>query len=157
MQLSDQSNSRRDFLRTAGGGVCLWAVGLALAGCDTTEPEEDDPNGGNETGILVTADKIIIDLSKTAASLLAAPGGHLIISAAKTIAINIDGSTIRAFTTICTHQGCDVDKFENGRIKCPCHSSEFNTSGQPVAGPAPTPLREYAVTRSGNDVTISRA
>jgi Rieske Fe-S protein len=157
VQHADQSNSRRDFLRTTGGGLCLWALGLYLAGCDSSEPLNEEENPGNGTGIDVGADKITLDLSKPAASLLLAPGGHLIILAAKTIAINVDGSTIRAFTSICTHQGCDVSKFEDSRIVCTCHGSEFSTSGQAVKGPATAPLREYAVTREGNIVTISRA
>lgn len=154
-----QSNSRRDFLRTTGGGLCLWAVGLYLAGCDSAGPEEEEEqgNGNNDTGISVSADKIVLDLSKPAASVLAAPGGHLIISAAKTIAINLDGTTIRAFTSICTHQGCDVSRFESSRIICDCHGSEFSTSGQAVKGPASAPLKEYAVSRVGNAVTISRS
>ena len=158
MEQIDQSNSRRDFLRTTGPGICLLAVGLYLAGCDSTEPENEENNGGGDgTGITITATTITLDLTKPAASLVGAPGGHVIIKAAKTIAINLDGTTIRAFTSVCTHQGCDVDKFENDRIKCPCHFSEFNTSGQAVAGPATAPLKEYAVTRSGTVVTISRS
>ncbi|MGW6916182.1 Rieske (2Fe-2S) protein [Kitasatospora sp. NPDC054939] len=51
-----------------------------------------------------------------------------------------------AFSAVCTHAGCVVDKVENQLIKCPCHGSDFNYStGARVAGPATKPLPEYQV------------
>lgn len=61
------------------------------------------------------------------------------------IVINANG-TYRAFSSVCTHEGCTVSGFSNQRMVCPCHGSEYNVSGVPVAGPAPSPLREYAAT-----------
>jgi Rieske Fe-S protein len=49
-----------------------------------------------------------------------------------------------AYTSICTHTGCDVDDFQaNERLLiCPCHSSVFNPKdgGTVVDGPAPRGL-----------------
>lgn len=41
----------------------------------------------------------------------------------------------------CTHLGCTPNYFDaEKRFKCPCHGSNFNLSGDVIAGPAPTPL-----------------
>ncbi|MBI2495010.1 MAG: Rieske 2Fe-2S domain-containing protein [Candidatus Omnitrophica bacterium] len=41
----------------------------------------------------------------------------------------------------CFWARCDVE----GRFKCPCHGSNFNKSGDVIAGPAPKPLWRCAI------------
>ena len=46
-----------------------------------------------------------------------------------------------ALSAVCTHLGCLTTwNPELGIIKCPCHGSQFKTTGQKIAGPAPKPL-----------------
>lgn len=53
---------------------------------------------------------------------------------------------IYAFWSRCTHLGCTPNWFAaEGRFKCPCHGSNFNLSGDVIAGPAPKPLWRVAV------------
>jgi Rieske Fe-S protein len=53
-----------------------------------------------------------------------------------------DGETVKAYSTVCTHAGCQLNKEVNGRITCPCHGSQFEAaSGKPVKGPAFNQLR----------------
>jgi Rieske Fe-S protein len=58
-----------------------------------------------------------------------------------------DEETVHAYSAICTHQGCIVGVGENAPAKpfvCPCHASAFDrTTGEPVAGPAPSPLLRH--------------
>ena len=62
----------------------------------------------------------------------------------------------KAFTNICTHQGCPVSAVQDGVIICPCHGSHFSiTDGSAVAGPAQAPLAEKKVTESGNNLYIT--
>jgi cytochrome b6-f complex iron-sulfur subunit len=38
---------------------------------------------------------------------------------------------------------------------CPCHGSEFDTSGHVLVGPASTPLRQFQTQFANNVLTIS--
>lgn len=57
-----------------------------------------------------------------------------------------DGDTLYAMLATCTHLGCLTGYFSSERLfKCPCHGSNFSVSGDPVSGPAPTPLPRLAI------------
>lgn len=92
---------------------------------------------------------------------LGSSNGHLVVGLtdsdrrADVVLINLGGGVFRAFTSICTHEGCTVSGYSNGRLQCPCHGSEFDQRGTPVAGPAPSPLREYPVTFDAPSQTLA--
>ena len=152
----DHSTTRRDFLRTSCSAATLLTLGWALSGCDSssmTEVEQPAEDGG----ITIEGNTITLDLTGSEAGVVAEAGGFLLLSSAHTIILNPSGDAIRAFTSICTHQGCDVNSFRNGTIVCPCHGSQYDTNGEVVQGPAPNPLREFDVVRDGDIVTITKA
>ncbi|GLY93580.1 Rieske (2Fe-2S) protein [Actinoplanes sp. NBRC 103695] len=64
--------------------------------------------------------------------------------------------TFKAFSKVCTHQGCDVSKVDGGVIFCPCHKSEFSiTDGSPQGGPAKQPLPETKVKVDGDNIVAA--
>lgn len=64
--------------------------------------------------------------------------------------------TFKAFSKVCTHQGCDVSKVDGGVIFCPCHKSEFSiTDGSPQSGPARQPLPETRVKVDGDNIVAA--
>jgi Rieske Fe-S protein len=75
-------------------------------------------------------------------------GGGVIVG---NVVLTRAGSTVHAFSAVCTHQGCTVNRVAGGTIDCPCHGSRFDArTGKVVGGPAPTPLPAVQVTvRSG--------
>ena len=63
----------------------------------------------------------------------------------------------KAFTAICTHQGCTVDSVADNQIVCPCHGSVFSAKdGSVITGPAPPPLSAMTATVNGANVTVTR-
>lgn len=62
----------------------------------------------------------------------------------------------KAFTAICTHQGCRVAEMRANLIHCNCHGSDFSVSdGAPTSGSEATqPLQEFPATVSGNKVYV---
>jgi len=125
---------------TVGAGV---VAGAALAGCtayDTTvdapstaAPKPAAPSG---TEIAVVADVPV--------------GGGLVIKDQQIVVTQPKEGEFKAFSTVCTHQGCAVAKVADGTINCPCHGSKFSIAdGSVVAGPAPKPLPGKAVTVDG--------
>ncbi|WP_051274347.1 Rieske (2Fe-2S) protein [Cellulomonas sp. URHD0024] len=72
-------------------------------------------------------------------------GGGLVVTDEKVV-LTRDGSTVHAFTAVCTHQGCLVREVRGGEIHCPCHGSTFDaTTGVVVQGPATRALEAVDV------------
>ena len=140
--------------RRAFVGVVTWgAVTAALAACggggEPTNPGGPGSGGGGgggtttlPSGVTVNGNTVTINLTQQPS--LATTNGFLLVAPPKVFVINLGSNNYRAFTSICTHQGCNVETFASGRMVCPCHGSQYDTSGQPVAGPAPSALTEFA-------------
>jgi Rieske Fe-S protein len=65
-----------------------------------------------------------------------------------------DASTVYAYSSVCTHQGCQVG-LGSTDFKCPCHGSEFShEDGSRVAGPAKKALTRFAAAIDGDKVLI---
>lgn len=80
-------------------------------------------------------------------------GGGVIVHG---VVVTRTGQTVHAFSAICTHQGCEVNKVSAGKIDCPCHGSVFDaSSGAVVGGPAPSPLPAVAITVRNGEVFSS--
>jgi cytochrome b6-f complex iron-sulfur subunit len=91
-----------------------------------------------------------------AASPLAAVGGAAIVTASTGtyLVAWTAPDTCTTVTPVCTHETCAVTGFANSRYVCPCHGSEFSTSGAVVLGPASAALRQFPTTFANNVVTI---
>jgi cytochrome b6-f complex iron-sulfur subunit len=63
--------------------------------------------------------------------------------------------TFTALTAVCTHEACTVTGFDNQTYVCPCHGSQYSTSGAVVKGPAPAALRQFATRFANNVLTIT--
>ncbi|MGK5684481.1 Rieske (2Fe-2S) protein [Actinoplanes sp. URMC 104] len=64
--------------------------------------------------------------------------------------------TYKAFSKVCTHAGCDVNKIDGGQISCPCHNSKFSIeTGQPTSGPATKALPETKVKVDGDNIVAA--
>ncbi len=82
-------------------------------------------------------------------------GGGKIFPTEQIVVTQPTAGTYKAFSAICTHQGCFVTAVTNGKIECPCHMSQFNLDGTVATGPAVQPLPAKRITVSGDDLTIA--
>ncbi len=149
--------SRRGFLKSTCfvGAALAFGVPLAttLSACDAA----GDGGGDTPSGVTISGNTITLDLTQSGASGLAASGGFLYLSAAQTVVVNTDGTTIKAFSSVCPHEGQAVRQYSGGELVCPSHDSHFSpTTGARLSGPARAGLDAFSVTRSGNTVTVSK-
>lgn len=151
--------SRRALL--AGAGVTCAAM---LAGCTT----HDASNGGSApatSGTAASAGSSASATGESAATGSALPAGALaatsqvpdgggkIIDGKNIVITQPRSGSFRAFTAICTHEGCIVSNVSNGTINCPCHGSKFSIKdGSVVHGPAPSPLAAIAIKVEGTSI-----
>ena len=153
-------SSRRAVLAGAGafGATCL------LAACGTSQ--RGNTQGTNPNGSDYNAEPAPAGSRGAQAS--GAAGSPSVLAAAADVPVGggvIKGdyvitqptkNSFRAFSKVCTHQGCDVNKVANGLISCPCHGSQFSiTDGSVQNGPAPKPLPETTVKVSGGNVVTA--
>jgi Rieske Fe-S protein len=135
-----------------------------LAGCTT----HDASNGGGAPaagGTATSAGGSASATGESAATGSALPAGALaatsqvpdgggkIIDGKNIVITQPRSGSFRAFTAICTHEGCIVSSVSNGTINCPCHGSKFSIKdGSVVHGPAPSPLAAIAIKVEGTSI-----
>ena len=164
--------SRRDVLRTAGLVVVSGGAALTLAACGG-EGQAGAPVPTSAAPSSAASSSAAGSPSASAspsgsASSAAAPdgpsvatadvpvGGGVILDDADYVVTQPAKGTYKAFSKICTHQGCPVSKVEDGVIKCPCHGSEFSIEdGSVEQPPAGKPLAESATTVVGAKVYVT--
>jgi Rieske Fe-S protein len=159
--------SRRAVL--AGAGVACAAV---LTGCTTYDANNGGINGPPPSsappssvaaastpaasgGLNSVAATGPAPHTVAAANLLATTaevpnGGGKIIGGKNIVITQPQAGSFKAFTAVCTHQGCIVSTVSGGTINCPCHGSKFSIKdGSVVNGPAASPLAPVAITVEG--------
>jgi Rieske Fe-S protein len=81
-------------------------------------------------------------------------GGGKIYADHKIVVTQPTAGHYKAFSAICTHQGCVVGEVTT-TIGCPCHGSKFAIAdGSVVNGPATAPLPALNASVSGSKVTV---
>jgi Rieske Fe-S protein len=144
-QLTAQGPSRRRVLVT-GGVIVATAAVTAACGSPTpantsTAPGPTDAEGGAGASV-PTADIPV--------------GGGEILTDQKVVITQPTAGTFKAFTAVCTHQGCLVGSIAGGMIVCPCHASTYSIAdGSVTGGPAPAPLAPVPITVSGDTITLT--
>jgi Rieske Fe-S protein len=126
--------TRRSGLTALGAIVVGGVFGFVVARSSAAAKQPNGTTAANAYGSTPTAGKALI-----AVGALPANGGVILNNPA--VVITRTGSAIHAFSAICTHQGCHVNRVTDGRIFCPCHGSVFAAAtGRVISGPAPRPL-----------------
>jgi len=145
--------SRRGVLLGAGA-LGAGAVVTACGGSTKTEPSagpsEDATGTTGATGTTSSAGKAQVDVSAVPV------GGGVVLEDAEVVVTQPEAGKFHAFSAVCTHKGCTVNKVADGVIECPCHGSTFSaTDGSVEHGPATEPLASKTVTQEGSKLTVS--
>lgn len=173
------SPTRRHVLRTAGL-VALAGGGAATLGACSSDtpaaaPASSPPASSAAPSSSASASASATAPSASASSATPSPsatskapsgpsvaaaevpvGGGVILDDADYVVTQPTRGTYKAFSKICTHQGCPVAEVSDGAIKCDCHGSKFSIKdGSVLQPPADAPLEEAKVTQSGANLVIS--
>jgi len=82
-------------------------------------------------------------------------GGGKIFPDNQTVITQPKKGEFKAFSAVCTHQGCLVDSVTT-TINCPCHGSKYSIAdGTVVNPPAPKPLPPKTIKVDGTDLVVS--
>jgi Rieske Fe-S protein len=147
--------------RAVMGGVVGFGVGVPLLAACGSDGSDDTGSGGSggsggssggsdSSGTGTTSSGSIGKRSEVPV------GGGKIFTAEKVVVTQPTEGEFKAFSAVCTHQGCVVAKVKSAGIDCTCHGSKFSiTDGSVLNGPATKPLEELKVTVSGDDLAVS--
>lgn len=135
--------------RAAVGTVGVGAGALALTACgssmdsDVTAGSVDPAAPAQPTDMAAIAD---------------VPVGGVIKATAQGTSVMITQpteGTFHAFSSVCTHQGCQINAQKDKTMSCPCHASVFsNEDGSPQGGPAETALPEFPLEVKGDRIWV---
>ena len=82
-------------------------------------------------------------------------GGGVVIGDSEVVITQPTEGDFKAFTSVCTHQGCSVGDVTD-TINCPCHGSMFSIDdGSVVAGPATSSLEEFPLSVDGDRISLA--
>ncbi|WP_225838250.1 Rieske (2Fe-2S) protein [Streptomyces sp. NK08204] len=124
--------TRRTVLATGAAALGAAAVGCGGAG-----------NGGSGGQELARTSDIPV-------------GGGKVFRDRKIVVTQPTEGDFKAFTAICTHLGCTVNKVADGTIDCPCHGSKYHIGDGSVAhGPARRPLAREPIKVEGNSIRLA--
>ncbi|MEU6345636.1 Rieske (2Fe-2S) protein [Streptomyces sp. NPDC046977] len=145
--------------RAVVAGVGAAGLAAALAACGDSNDSAGayspaaPPQGGTADGGQGGGDGAAQALAKTTDIPV---GGGTVFADKKVVVCQPTAGQFKAFSAICTHQGCAVKDVVDGTINCPCHGSKFNVAdGSVAAGPATQPLPAANVKVQGDSITLA--
>ena len=148
---------RREFCAHA---ISFAAAGSLLASCGGSPTSS---SGGQSLPALPIVNGVTaggaVTVSVDSGSPLATVGNAVLVqsNAGQFLVARTAQDSFTALTAVCTHQGCTVSNYQSGTYGCPCHGSEYSTSGAVRNGPATQPLRQFQTQFANNVLTISVA
>ncbi|MEU5636492.1 Rieske (2Fe-2S) protein [Streptomyces rishiriensis] len=134
--------TRRTVLLATGGAAAALTAACSKYGDSGSSSSDKSSNAVAGQELAKTADIPV--------------GGGKIFADEKVVVTQPTKDDFKAFSAICTHQGCTVSSIADGIIHCPCHQSEFRiTDGSVAGGPAPRPLPAEKITVKRGSISLA--
>lgn len=158
--MDNPKTSRREFCAHA---ISLVTVASLIEGCGSNG-NPAGPGGGGGGGSVPALSTVggvingnVVTVSNVSGTALSNVGSAALVQAGNTnvLAVRAGQDTIDAFTAICTHEQCVVTGFQSGAFVCPCHGSQYTTSGAVRQGPATRSLQRFNTQFTNNVLTIT--
>ena len=132
--------------RAVVGGVVGLGVGVPLVaacGSGTSSGSGGGSSAGTSGGSIGKTSEVPV-------------GSGKIFAADKVVVTQPTAGDFKAFSAVCTHQGCVVAEIKGQDIDCTCHGSRFSiTDGSVVNGPATKPLEPLKVSVQGDNISVA--
>lgn len=142
VEVEESGPGRRSVMKAAA------LVVLPVAGVGTVAACSSSSSGGSSSGsgngaVSVPSSSVPV-------------GGGFVDKNNNIVVTQPQAGVYKAFSAVCTHQGCTVAGVSNNQIICPCHGSIFSAQdGSVVNGPASTPLAAMPAKVSGANVQVT--
>lgn len=148
--------------------MVLAGTGLSACG-HILDPNENVADGAQPSDATTTDMAAPSAMSSTAAKTTAAKpsgtlvgvasqipvGGGAVFASHQVVVTQPQAGTYKAFSSVCTHAGCQCNKVSSGMISCPCHGAAFSISdGSVLQGPAQAPLPARSVTVADGEIRL---
>ncbi|GAA2862987.1 Rieske (2Fe-2S) protein [Streptosporangium fragile] len=150
-----ETTRRAVILGAGGAGVtavltACSGYGESAAGGDTSASTSSAPEAGSSAESGGSGAQALAKTSDIP------EGGGKVFKDQKIVITQPAAGQFKAFSSVCTHQGCDVDSVADGAIVCPCHNSKFKIQDGSVSnGPATKPLEEKQIKVEGDSITLA--
>ena len=145
-----ESTDRRTVLR----GVAIVGAGAALTACgsksssDANSPADTPSDSGstsNSSGGTTVGKASDVPV-----------GSGKIFPDQKVVVTQLTAGDFKAYSAVCTHQGCIVSSIDKSKIHCACHGSAYSIKdGSVVGGPAPAPLPAEKITDDAGTLKLT--
>jgi cytochrome b6-f complex iron-sulfur subunit len=148
--------SRRTFCAHACKAASLVAIG-GLAACGGSQTSPSGSTATPAPSVSATLTGRVVSIALDSATALSAVGSAAIVQTAmgSFLVAHTGADTYTALSSTCTHEACVVTGFQDGRYVCPCHGSQYSTSGAVIAGPAPRALTQFPTQVTGTVLSFT--
>jgi Rieske Fe-S protein len=148
--MGKETYSRRDFISKIGTAAAALAVFIPVLGSKVF---------GMSRSVPANAGPITINLTDSNFKALTLTGGALKIpntfdNGKPIIVVRSSEATVVAFSSRCTHLGCELPLPVKNVITCPCHGAGFTAEGKVTHGPAKIDLKYFPATLEGSVITV---
>ncbi|HXB39525.1 MAG TPA: Rieske (2Fe-2S) protein [Bacteroidia bacterium] len=133
--------TRKEFIAQVGGGSAALFFVACAASCK--KKSSSSPQGPT------------VNFTVNVSSGPLATNGGSLVQSGVIVARTLSGGFI-AVAAACTHQGVTINYVSGSNsFSCPGHGATFDSGGNVTGGPAPTALKKYNTSLSGNILTVS--